>query len=229
VSHRSAETVVKMAVQNTHATVRKQRNKRPVFKAWTVSKLLETYRDPRAVLLEIAGKDTKALAAEMQSSLGDAQAERRLCAQAVLPYICQRLPTQIDMRTTKSITLNILSPDEFAEVEKLANNAETPDDAGFSMQLISASPLQETTEQADVTLEPQNPGTAQDRDERPVTPPVASDPPGGYLRPASEWWDSLNGARRQRLEDKPPAPGRSSWERLDNSGCFAPAASEKPK
>ena len=59
----NAETVLKNAVKRTYGTVRKQRQKTPVFKAWTVAKLLETYKDPRAILLEIAGTDTAALAA----------------------------------------------------------------------------------------------------------------------------------------------------------------------
>jgi hypothetical protein len=152
-SLKSAETVLKSAVQNTHATVRKQRNRRPVFKAWTVSQLLEQYRDPRAILLEIASMDTAKLAAEMHGTLADALAERRLCAQAVLPYVAQKLPVQVDMRHTRAIHLNIVDERQYKDLVDVAT--EQQDDAdSFNMTLLASA--------TDV------------RSETPVTPPVSA-------------------------------------------------------
>jgi hypothetical protein len=127
--------------------------KRHRFKAYTVSQLLEQYRDPRAILLEIASTDTATLAKQMNASLADALAERRLCAQAVLPYVAQKLPVQVDMRHTRAIVLNIVDDRQYEQLVTL--DAEQPDNEdGFSMQLISG----ETTS------------------DMPVTPPVAMPP-----------------------------------------------------
>jgi hypothetical protein len=158
-SRKSAETVVKSAVQNTHATVRKQRNRRPVFKAWTVSQLLEQYRDPRAILLEIASMDTAKLAAEMHGTLADALAERRLCAQAVLPYVAQKLPVQVDMRHTRAIVLNIVDDRQYEELVTL-DAEQTDDETGFNLQLMTGQAGEETSE-------------------RPVTPPAPTPPREG--------------------------------------------------
>jgi hypothetical protein len=133
--------------------VRKQRNRRPVFKAWTVSQLLEQYRDPRAILLEIASMDTAKLAAEMHGTLADALAERRLCAQAVLPYVAQKLPVQVDMRHTRAIHLNIVDERQYKDLVDVAT--EQQDDAdSFNMTLLASA--------TDV------------RSETPVTPPVSA-------------------------------------------------------
>jgi hypothetical protein len=56
---------------------------------WTVSRLLGAWDDPRAVPLEIASMDTAKLAELAKCSLLDALAERRLAAQAVLPYVAR--------------------------------------------------------------------------------------------------------------------------------------------
>ncbi|SKA25140.1 hypothetical protein SAMN02745126_04496 [Enhydrobacter aerosaccus] len=64
---------------------------------------MEEYRDPRAVLLEIASMDRQELATKMSMPLADALAERRLGDQAVLPYVAQKLPVQVDMGHTRAI------------------------------------------------------------------------------------------------------------------------------
>lgn len=192
-------------------------HKRTKATLFTVSKLLDTYEDPRAVLLSIASMDTEDLAKQCKCSMADALAERRLCAQAVLPYVAQKLPISVDMKHTRAIVLNIVDDRQYAELQAVAASDDTNNDSdSFSLQLIATQPTEVTT-------------SPQERDETPVTPPVAAEPPGGYLRPASEWWDSA-GIRRQRLDDAPSAApaGRSSWERLDHAGCFAPMP-DKPK
>ncbi len=137
----------------------------------------------------------------------------------MLPYLCQKLPTQIDMRTTRAIHLNILSPDQFAEIETLANTTESPDDDGFNMTLIAAAPVAETTEQGRESPAEQRAVIERNDRERPVTPSVAADSPGG-LKSADAWWDSLATGRRQPLDASAQAPGRSSWERLDRHWLF---------
>jgi hypothetical protein len=89
---------------------------------WTASKLLEAYRDPREILLEIASTDTAVLAERMGCTLLEALQEKRLCAQAVLPYVAQKLPVQVDvdMRQTKAIHLNIVDQTQFAELQAIA-------------------------------------------------------------------------------------------------------------
>jgi hypothetical protein len=151
----SAETVLKNAVKRTYGTVRKRSQKAKTFKAWTVSQLLEQYRDPRAILLEIASMDTAKLAAEMHGTLADALAERRLCAQAVLPYVAQKLPVQVDMRHTRAIVLNIVDDRQYQELVTL-DAEQTDSDEGFSLQLLNGATADET----------------------PVTPPTPSTPTG---------------------------------------------------
>ena len=55
----------------------------------------------------------------MNASLADALAERRLCAQAVLPYVAQKLPVQVDMRHTRAIVLNIVDDRQYEELVTL--------------------------------------------------------------------------------------------------------------
>ena len=100
----SADTATARAVKRNPARMTKvARGQRAArFQAFTVSQLLETYRDPRAVLLEIAGTDTAKLATTLNCSMQDALAERRLCAQAVLPYVGQAAHP-VDMRSTRAI------------------------------------------------------------------------------------------------------------------------------
>lgn len=135
-----AETLLKYAAKRTAATVKKHDNrKRNTFVAWTVNALLETYRDPRAILLEIASTDTHKLAEQAGITPGDALAERRLCAQAVLPYVAQKLPVQVDMRHTKAIHLNIVTDEQYVELTNLAD-ADTN-----HVQLIQGHVIDETS------------------------------------------------------------------------------------
>jgi hypothetical protein len=134
-----AQKTMRAAAKRAPATIVQQHRGKPSsrksFKVWTVSQLLETYRDPRAILLEIASMDTAALAKTMNASLADALAERRLCAQAVLPYVAQKLPAQVDMRLTRAINLNIVDDRQYQDLVAVA--AEATDDADtFSMQLL---------------------------------------------------------------------------------------------
>ena len=154
-----AEKTVRLAARKAPATIaqqsRGQPTKRKSFKAYTVSQLLETYRDPRAVLMEIASTETATLAKTLNCSMQDALAERRLCAQAVLPYVAQKLPAQVDMRLTRAINLNIVDDRQYADLVAVA--AEATDNADtFSMALLPTTPSED------------------EGSERPVTPPTAS-------------------------------------------------------
>ena len=209
--------------------------------------LLERYTDPRATLLEISSTPTAELAKQMNASLADALAERRLCAQAVLPYVSQKLPTQIDMRQTRAINLNIVDERQYQELQAVAEEPADNDDGSFSMQLIAAQPsdTQASEHKAETPAAQSPPTEPNDRaiqwdifpgnkgaqrknvtSLEPVTPP-AGEPPPGSLKSADAWWDSLS--RTQRISDAPSAPGRGSWERVDRGGCFAPADRDKPK
>jgi hypothetical protein len=171
------------AAKRAPGTITQQHRGQPAsrksFKVWTVSQLLETYRDPRAILLEIASMDTAKLAAEMHGTLADALAERRLCAQAVLPYVAQKLPVQVDMRHTRAIHLNIVDDRQYQELVEVAA---TQDDADtFSMQLLPTTTTadSETVDRTGQAIDEQ--ATAQaigQGSERPVTPNVADAPTG---------------------------------------------------
>lgn len=73
----------------------------------TVQWLLQRYRDPRAVLLEIAEANVGDLAARLGCSLYEALQEKRLCAQAVLPYVAQRQPLAVDVTNRQVVYLTI--------------------------------------------------------------------------------------------------------------------------
>jgi hypothetical protein len=110
----ATQRVLDKAIGQAPATIAKLSRGKPTsrerktFQAFTVSQLLKRNRDPRDVLLEIASTSTldlaKTLAMHGQPSgdkdelgnliayevkphhIADALAERRLCAQAVLPF-----------------------------------------------------------------------------------------------------------------------------------------------
>jgi hypothetical protein len=139
-----ASKTIERAIKTAPGRISKLNRGQPVkrdkrrFQAFTVSQLLETYRDPRAILLEIAGMDTAELAKHCNCTLADALAERRLCAQAVLPYVAQKLPAQIDMRMTRAINLNIVDDRQYQALVTVA--AEATDDAdSFSLQLLNGT------------------------------------------------------------------------------------------
>jgi hypothetical protein len=216
------------------------RGQRPArFQAYTVSQLLETYRDPRAVLLEIAGTDTAKLATTLNCSLADALAERRLCAQAALPYVCAKQPIAVDMRTTRTIHLNLVTESQYEELVAVAATEEQPDDGSFSMQLLPAAQPAEVHNTAqtapDSKIEPTTTqaGT-QPGGDRPVARGLAADVSQGpgdradprveWLPPLSDWWRRIDGsARTQPMPDTAPAadaPDR--WERADGNATWGP-------
>ncbi len=73
----------------------------------TVQFLLARHRDPREVLLEIAGTQVEDLAALLGCTLLEALQERRLAAVAVLPYVAQRQPLAIDVTNRQVVYLTI--------------------------------------------------------------------------------------------------------------------------
>ena len=117
---RAQKTIAK-AVDKAPMTVRKQRKPTPHFKAYTVNQLLEKYRDPRAVLMEIASMDTAELAEKIGCTKYEALGERRLCAQTVLPYVAAKMPVQVDMRSQRTINLNIVDSTQMQQLEQLAS------------------------------------------------------------------------------------------------------------
>lgn len=70
---------------------------------YTVAQLLNQFRDPRAVLLEMANTSTAELAKKLRCTRLEAHQERRHAALAVLPYIASKMPVQVDMRHTRAI------------------------------------------------------------------------------------------------------------------------------
>src|SRR5262245_3149830 len=116
------------------------KRRQPVRTIWTVSRLLEAWSDPRAVLLEIASMDTHKLAELAKCSPLEALQERRLCAQAVLPYVAQKLPAQIEMRTHKAIHLNIVDETTYTELAAIAEDK--PADGDISLQMIPGKPVE---------------------------------------------------------------------------------------
>jgi hypothetical protein len=147
------------------------------FTAWTVAALLEQYRDPRAILLEIASTDTATLAKQMHGTLADALAERRLCAQAVLPYLAQKLPVQVDMRHTRAIVLNIVDDRQYEQLVTLDAEQDDNEDS-FNLQLVTGQAGEETpAPKRPITWDvepPRNDVT----DTSSVTPPTPSTPTG---------------------------------------------------
>jgi hypothetical protein len=157
-----AEKTMRAAAKRAPATITKQHRGQPSrksFKAWTVTQLLETYRDPRAVLLEIASTDTAILATTLNCSMQDALAERRLCAQAALPYVAAKMPVMVDMRHTRAIALNIVDERQYQQLVEAA--ATTDDTESFNMTLLGTA-----TDDSETT------------GDRPVTPPTDSTPTG---------------------------------------------------
>ena len=151
---------LKQAIDAAPASMSKISRGKPArrtrFKAYTVSQLLETYRDPRAVLMEIASTETATLAKTLNCSLQDALAERRLCAQAVMPYVASKMPVMVDMRHTRAIALNIVDERQYQTLIEAAAEEQQSDDA-FTLQLING----------------------QATDDKPVTPSVAVEPGEG--------------------------------------------------
>lgn len=125
---------MKRAVDRVPATISKASNGQPSkFQIYTVSQLLESFRDPRAVLLEIASTETSALAETLGCTLMEALGERRLAAQTVLPYVAQKLPVQVDMRHTKAIHLNIVDERQYKD---LISIADATDQQAIEAQII---------------------------------------------------------------------------------------------
>lgn len=125
----NAETTVKKAIKRAPATI-PERKPRKHFQVYTVTELMRTYRDPRAILLEIAETETHILAERIGCTPFEAQQERRLCAQTVLPYVSSKMPVQVDMRMTKAIHLNIVDTTQYAQLQAIAD--------GDSAQTIEA-------------------------------------------------------------------------------------------
>lgn len=141
----NAETTVKKAVKRTPATI-PERRPRKHFQVYTVSELMSTYRDPRAILLEIASTDTNELAERIGCTPFEAQQERRLCAQTVLPYVSSKMPVQVDMRHTKAIHLNIVDTTQYAQLQAIADgdSAQT-----IEAQIITGAVIESAIEDGD--------------------------------------------------------------------------------
>jgi len=162
-------TALRQAVRNHPATIKAKlpRKKPDRHLTYTVSQLLETYKDPRAILLEIASMTIDQLVELAKCTPLEALQEKRLCATNVLPYVVQKLPISVDMRHTKAIHLNIVDQREYEALVVTATSDEQP------MQLITGA----TVTESDATPDAQQEG------ETDVGPSVAaaissSDEPG---------------------------------------------------
>jgi hypothetical protein len=69
--------------------------------------LLARYRDPLEGLVAMAGMGVTELAAALGCSPHEAFIEKRLCAQAALPYLHQRQPIAVDFSNTGIVQLSI--------------------------------------------------------------------------------------------------------------------------
>lgn len=77
----------------------------------TVAFLMAQHRDPRAVLLEIAEANVNDLAGLLGCTVHEALQEKRLAAIGVLPYVAQKQPIGIDVRSHRIVHLNIIEGD----------------------------------------------------------------------------------------------------------------------
>ncbi len=80
------------------------RNKRTLR---AVEWLLQRYKDPREVLLEIAQANVHDLAALVDCSALVALQEKRLAAAAVLPYVAQKQPIAVNVTGRQVVHLHI--------------------------------------------------------------------------------------------------------------------------
>ena len=67
----------------------------------------------------------------------EALQERRYCAQAVLPYVSQKLPIQVDMRHTRAIHLNLLDNDQYMALENVANGPDPLETQTIDAEVIT--------------------------------------------------------------------------------------------
>ena len=116
----AASLAVKKTTASIPTTANRRSAKRSAATIFTVSQLLERYRDPRAILLEMAGSSLDAIVEATGCTRLEAWQEKRLCAMAALPYVSQKLPVQVDMRHTRAIVLNMLDKDEYTALEQVA-------------------------------------------------------------------------------------------------------------
>lgn len=83
---------------------RGSRNKRTTA---MVDFLMRQYKDPRAVLLQIAQADVEDLVARLGCTAMEALQEKRLAAIGVLPYIAQKQPLAINLNAKGVVYLTI--------------------------------------------------------------------------------------------------------------------------
>lgn len=113
---------------------------------YNVAQLLNQYRDPRAVLLEIASTPTAKLAETLRCSALEASQERRHAALAVLPYVASKMPVQVDMRHTRAVHIHFddadtltLEPHQAEQHQIIDLSAETIDEVPARGQKAGAS------------------------------------------------------------------------------------------
>lgn len=127
----SAQAAIAHTAKKAGATIRKVprvqsiTHRKSAATIWTVTQLLQGYGDPRAILLQNASMTIDAIVKATGCTRLEAFQEKRLCAIAVLPYVAQKLPVQVDMRHTRAIHLNILAEPQYREIEQLATQEQT--------------------------------------------------------------------------------------------------------
>lgn len=167
-----AETqrVVDAAIKRAPATITKRSRGQPSkdptkrsFKAYTVTELLTKWRDPRDVLLEIASMDTAELAEKIGCTKYEALGERRLCAQTVLPYVAAKMPVQVDMRSQRTINLNIVDSTQMQQLEQLASEPQLIEAQVLTTIGTEGDATEDSLAEGDETsVQPSAPSTAQE-------------------------------------------------------------------
>lgn len=104
----------------------------------TVAWLLSRYRDPRAVLLELAEANAADLAGRFNCSLLEALQEKRIAAAAVLPYVAARMPIAIDVTKRTAVYLNV----QMGHAVQAAEG----EGIGFAVEIGKALEYQEVSE-----------------------------------------------------------------------------------
>jgi hypothetical protein len=77
----------------------------------TAQYLLKQYRDPRAVLLQIAQTPVEVLVSSLKCTPIQALQEKRLAAIGVLPYVAKKQPLDVNLEHHKSFSLTIIHGD----------------------------------------------------------------------------------------------------------------------
>lgn len=159
------DKAIARAIDRSPFTASLQANRPRRFTAYTIAQLLERHRDPRDILLEIAGYPILKLMRVAKCSALEAISEKRLAAMAVLPYVASKMPVDVTIKHTKAVHLNIVDPQTYHELQVTAEQDAAP------MQLVNAARVTE----AEIIEQPDAQQPTPQGDERSVALSTASD------------------------------------------------------